>query len=336
MAIRKTLEVLKKIVKKLKLKKICDYLDILIWHFSKENLIMKKYYKNIIKGKDAIIFVGGGLIKYKYQNCYHYINEVTKIAEENQIPTFLNAVGVEGYDEKNVKCKILIKALNRDCVKMITTRDDIDNLKKYIRKEKNIEKVADSAVYANTVFNKEKDKKSNFIGLGICRGNIFLDNNINFNEKQALNLWLDIIKKLDKNNIQYKIYTNGLEADNEFARKVCENLDKEVELLIPDSPEKLVEIISSFKGVIATRLHSCIVAFSLDVPTIGLIWNEKLRMFGESIGYPERFLKKEEFNAEKIVQELLNSINLGYNNLEKEKYKESVKKSLEKFIITYI
>ena len=51
MAIRKTLEVLKKIVKKLKLKKICDYLDILIWHFSKENLIMKKYYKNIIKEK---------------------------------------------------------------------------------------------------------------------------------------------------------------------------------------------------------------------------------------------------------------------------------------------
>ena len=75
----------KKNCKKLKLKNICNLLELKQWYFSKENMVMKQYYVEKIQQSDVIIFAGGGMIKYKYQNCYHYINEVTKVAEKADI-----------------------------------------------------------------------------------------------------------------------------------------------------------------------------------------------------------------------------------------------------------
>ena len=137
-------------------------------------------------------------------------------------------------------------------------------------------------------------------------------------------------------DLPYIIYTNGLKADNEFAKKLCEkyNYNKE-RLILPTSPEELIEVISGFKGAIATRLHSCIVAYSLNVPIIGLVWNKKLKMFGESIQYAERFFEVENFKAKEIIQELKNAINEGYTKISPEDYRRNVKESLKKFIIQY-
>lgn len=41
----------------------------------------------------------------------------------------MNGVGIEGYSETDIRCQRLKKAINQDCFKVITTRDDIDTLK---------------------------------------------------------------------------------------------------------------------------------------------------------------------------------------------------------------
>lgn len=86
----------------------------------------------MLKNSNCIIFVGGRLTKYKYQNFNYYINCVTKVAERDNIPFALNAVGVEGISLKDTKCKLMRNALNMDCVKIITTRDDVNTLLKYV------------------------------------------------------------------------------------------------------------------------------------------------------------------------------------------------------------
>ena len=259
-------------------------------------------------------------------------------AENNNIPVCLNSVGVEGYDENNIKCRVLKKALNRKCIKIKTTRDDIDRLKKYINNKKDIilKKVSDIAVYTNVVYKKEKVKNSNCIGLGVSRGNLFIDNGIKYSEEKLLILWKNIINKLEEKNKNWKIYTNGLEADNIFARKLLERWGySKDKLIIPNSPEELIDSIASFKGIIATRLHSNIIAYSLKIPAIGLVWNEKLKMFGESIKYPERYFEIKDFDANKIIQALEKAIEEGYTNVSLDKYRESVKEELEYFIRTY-
>lgn len=329
--IRKTLSLLKKI----KIEKMYNYFDYITWYFTDECLIYKKKYKEKIVNSDIIIFVGGGIVKYKYQNFYHYINYVIKEAKKKNIPVALNAVGIEGFDNSNIKCKVLKKALNQKNVKMITTRDDLNKLYKYISKNNDIilGQVSDPAVYINEVYEISRNTESEIIGLGVCRGRLFLDNEIDYNETKLLNLWKNIIFKLDENNIKWKIYTNGLDADNQFALKLADELKIEKEkVIIPNTPKELVETISNFEAIINTRLHSSIIAYSLKVPSIGLVWNNKLKMFGDSIGYPERFLSIDEFNPEIIIRKLKVAISENYEKILPEEYRKSIKESLIKFI----
>lgn len=68
----------------------------------------------------------------------------------------------------------------------------------------------------------------------------------------------------------------------------------------PKSVDELVNIISSFDAAVVTRLHSSIIAYSFDIPTIGLVWNNKQLMFGKAIKHSERFI--EESFDEKSLQ----------------------------------
>jgi len=339
--IGKIIEKLISITKLLNLKSIFNYLDLINWYFSEEYMIMKKYYKNKVRSADIIVFVGGGIIKYKYQNFYHYIDYVTKIATESNVPVYLNSVGVEGYDRANVKCRLLKEALNRNCVKGITTRDDIERLTKYIEKNISIGKVADPAVFTREAYSINK-RESEIIGLGVCRKNLFIDNEIQYMGEELIRLWTDIIKKLEDEGVRWRIYTNGLREDNEFAEELCETISRELgincegKMLIPSNDRELIEIIASFKGIIATRLHSSIIAYSLGVPSVGLVWNEKLKFFGETIGYPERFVEVKDFKADLLISKINQAIIEGYNEDLYLEYKNSVKSSLQNFLNEYI
>jgi polysaccharide pyruvyl transferase WcaK-like protein len=92
-----------------------------------------------------------------------------------------------------------------------------------------------------------------------------------------------------KREIKWKIFTNGTHKDYEFAKhillKMCYS-SNQINFLIqrqPKNPKDLVEIISGFKGIISFRLHSHIVAYSLKVPGVGIVWDNKVSFFYSSI-----------------------------------------------------
>ena len=51
-----------------------------------------------------------------------------------------------------------------------------------------------------------------------------------------------------------------------------------------------MRLIASFGSLISYRLHSHIIACSLDIPTVAVQWDRKLPFFFEKIGCPERCL----------------------------------------------
>ena len=321
------IRVLRFIARKIKLKKIFNWLDGIIWNFTDKKEIFKQIYIDKIKNADMIIFAGGGLIKYNYLYTYSAIDFITRYAEKYNKPVYFNSVGVEGYDSSNYKCRILKNAINRNNIKMISTRDDLETLKKYIDNENIIlRRVADPAVYSSMVYNISKKKNSDVIGLCVCRDNLFIDSGINYTRNDLMKLWKEIIRVLDSKGIKWKIYTNGSIADNEFAYKLLSELgieENSQKFELPKDDKQLIEIISGFKGVIATRLHSCIISFSLNVPVVGLVWNNKLKHFGNAIGYSERFIECKNFIAEDIVEKLLTAIDEEYLRTDKS-YKKSV------------
>ncbi len=273
----------------------------------------------LVRLADMIIFDGGGLIKYRQEHFHQYVPALLACAEECGIPVYFNSVGVEGYDAQDERCLGLAQALNYNCVKGITVRDDMETLRRdYLKTDRIFTAAAvDPAIFTPQVYGIQKDDSSHIIGLGVVRSRIFEDYGIpEVTREFQLELWRGIIQQLEHNGYQWKLFVNGLRADYDFAEEILEYLGRTSQAqqyLVPRPIEsrELVETIASFEGVIACRMHANIIAYALGVPSVGLVWNDKMVFWGERIGYPERFLSSGQFEPIRVVQCLMESISDG-------------------------
>ncbi|MGH1609113.1 polysaccharide pyruvyl transferase family protein [Vibrio parahaemolyticus] len=293
----------------------------------------KRDYKNKFNDASAIVFSGGGMIKFKYQDCWAHISALVDTVANKPCPIFFNAVGVEGYDQSNYKCRLLKESLNHSAIKMVTTRDDLSLLNDgyiengYIKTAQ----VADSAVFSSEVYGIQK-KSRDVVGLGLVRARIFKDNGIDLDRTQVIELYASLISGLEARGQSYQLFTNGLKSDVDILEDLETYLGKQLNVIEPQTPRELVELISTFKCTIAARLHACIISYSLTVPVVGLVWNNKVKMFGECIGYPERFFSHQDFDANEIIDRLTLSVTEGYEPNHYERYRETVNTSINKMI----
>ena len=206
----------------------------------------------------AVIFAGGGIVKYKYQEFHIYIDEFTKRADKLGVPVMMNAVGVEGYDENDPECMLLKRALNRDCVKYISTRDDIDTLSgKYCENNQVTELVADPV--CSLSFLKPLRKKPHtgrIIGLGTVRSGLFVDNDIDFTREDMLKFWSLLVREIQKRGMQCRVFCNGTTADMQFLNDLAKYMGlsdtekKELMYERPTSVGQLARYINGFDAVI--------------------------------------------------------------------------------------
>lgn len=293
----------------------------------------KRDYKNKFDDASAIVFAGGGMIKFKYQDCWAHISALVDTVENKSCPVFFNAVGVEGYDQSNYKCRLLKESLNNSAIKMVTTRDDLSVLNDGYIETNHIEtaQVADSAVFSSEVYRVQK-KSQDIVGIGLVRSKIFKDNSIDLDRTEVIELYASLILELENRGQPYQLFTNGLKSDVEILEDLEARLGKSLDVVEPKTPRELVELISTFKCTIAARLHACIISYSLTVPVVGLVWNNKVKMFGDCIGYPERFFSHQDFDAKKIIDRLTLSVTEGYEPEHYEQYRETVNASINKMI----
>lgn len=300
-----------------------------------------RYFRKNIKDADLIIVVGGGLIKYTYQYFYAGISGLMDAAEEYGIPIVFNSVGIEGYDAYNKRCMLLKNALQRRALRYITTRDDIQTLYNcYFDGKPSVPclKVADSAVWASEAYGVTR-KQSNVIGIGVGRGGLFVDNGKNFSEEQFFSVYIQLIDVLSKQGETVELFTNGMDADNSFARQIQDELHNhniDIKLKIPHGPKDMVENIASYKCIIAARLHSCIVAYSLEIPAIGFVWNDKLKLWGENIGAEEFFIEKDSMNIDFIMSKLERLQCFCYSVTDRDIFRNTIKKTIDEIVQQYI
>ncbi len=304
----------------------------------------------LVQAADLIIFDGGGLVKYRQEDFHIYVPALLECAREHDIPVYFNSVGVEGYDAGDERCIRLARSLKYECVKAITVRDDLETLRrKYLNIDSNKAEnphtvytalAVDSAVFTSEVYGIKKEARSRMIGLGIVRSRIFEDYGItDITREFQLELWQGVIRELEARGYQWKFFVNGLKSDYDFAVEVLEYMGRQAQteqFLVsrPAESRELVETIASFEGIIACRMHATIIAYALGVPSIGLVWTDKMVCWGERIGYPERFIKSGQFEPKWIVQCLVESITRGVRPCPKA-LKNSVRKPLRKFVCKY-
>lgn len=280
-----------------------------------------KTARKAISQADVVIFGGAPLFNYKYQRFYLRTIKTLELAQEYNVPVLFSSIGVESFDPENAKSVQLKEALALACVRQITTRDDIDSLRKYVEGAQiPVSLVSDPVVFARSVFDecdtnpvRPVNPQKKTIGLVPTRVGIFHDNGIEFSEADQRHFWLDVIATLKSRGYDYRLFTTGHFSDEVFLDSLVRAGDvpaSKTQVTI-NSPEELIGELSSCDGIIAYRLHASITAFAYKIPSVGLSWNFKVPYFYDSVGYRKRALDPDAWNAPVVVNAIEQALEEG-------------------------
>ena len=243
-----------------------------------------------IKNTDAVIFAGGGIIEYKRYQSYRYIQMIVESARKYRKPVIFNSVGLlDHFNSSDSRAVSLRKCLCSDNVVYIGVRENEAWMREYVNDKKSIHFVCDPACLCSQIYNIKRKKESKIIGIGIIRPNIFKDYGLNISDEQISDIYYDVIKFIKSTDYSYQMFSNG--SSNDLAlvallKKRYPELsdDPGINVIIPEDARSLVEIISNFKIVFASRMHASIISFSLGIPSISLCWADKIDAFYKRTG----------------------------------------------------
>lgn len=257
---------------------------------------------------DLVVFAGGQMFMDTYAL---FLNYCVQRFKGKQTPVLFHACGTGPFYSSRIR-KILADTLASENVSYISCRDDVASVCRLLKeKQKTILDTYDSALSSAGVYGLKKDPDSSTVGLGIMYPNTL-------NTEKVLTFWQNMIRRLDEKSIKWKLFTNGAAGDDAFARKLLSSMPKykgqESIYLAPrdTEPQELVHTISQFSGLISFRLHSHILAASLDIPSVAIVWDHKLPLFFEKIQHPERCFHIGD-PAEQIIAGLEQSMTSGYD-----------------------
>lgn len=294
------------------------------------------HYREQVKDIDCLIFAGGGFIKFKTQGLNYPDEQILKIAQKRQIPVMFNAVGVEGYDESDIRCRQLKKALNFDVVKVITTRDDLSTLQnKYITRDDIItDRVGDTVFWLQECFPDRKDPSAKAIGINLINPDNFITYGGHAEYSQIESFYKDLINELIRQDVDYYLFTNGMKVDHKFGKRLIAQmkLPKDKLLKRPANSKEFLRQMSQFNAILSARMHAGIVAYAMNIPRVGLIWSEKINFFSELIGERATYFNEDEMNAKKIASLLSKADKLESSTKKSKKLKENTLYHLKNFV----
>lgn len=271
-----------------------------------------------VKAAEIIVFPGGGINSMKFNRL---ILDIVKKAQENrERPVFFNAIGLNNRNPNKKNEKLLVEIFNQLNVKQITTRGDIEELKRLAVNNKEFQSkwVFDPALWAGEAYGVTREVGSKLVGVGLIRPEIFMENGCDFSIENVFSMYLSIINELNARKLEWRLFTNGMKRDHRFGKELLKRLNLDVAIYLGEntnSKEQLIERIAQFGGIIATRLHANIIATALDIPSVGLVWNSKLSLFGKLIDCSDRYIEVEKLtDITYIVDKLEQARDEGYNH----------------------
>ena len=298
---------------------------------------LKKYYQEELKNADAIIYALG-MLKFKKQNFSYLFSLINSEATRNNIPVFMDAMSIAKADKTDWRYQQLVKAINLPCTRIITTRDGIDGLNRlntdYITNhEISTNFVGDPALWIPECYNiSPRRKESDVIGINVIREQTYVDYGINFTHVK--DMYISLINELNKHGYKWKLFTNGIKSDIDLAKQIVAhfNLPSTILLPPPGSVEEYLSAITQFQVVFGARLHACITAVALDIPVVGLLWDDKLRYFAKTMKIPTFFCETNELEGKTILKKIQEAMNLKYDKQNINSYKFRTKLEIDNFI----
>ncbi len=290
----------------------------------------------------AVLFVGGGIIKSGHPLGLGYLIQIyVEQAQKFGIPVMFSAVGVEGFTPDDPECGALIHALNLPCVKAVTVRDDPEFFIRHYRENPavSVQKVPCPTCMTKTYFPMGTLSQPKTIGIGTGKPEWFLQRNPGLTEKDLLDVWAAIIAEVERRGYDWQIFSNGLPADQAFGRKLLKRVGKSEDsgaklLPNPRSIHQLLDSFNLFEGIIGSRLHTVIPAYTYGIPTVELVWNDKQLFFARDAGISDRFFEVPQADAVKVVDKLEEAMKNGYpqNEIDPQKTVSALRDFMREYV----
>lgn len=200
-----------------------------------------------------------------------------------------------------------------------------------------VDYVGDPALWSANAFGYTNlDIKHNTrIGVNLIRPNIFESyKEENFSASQMTHLYKEIIEELDARGYDWYFYDNGMDDDHNYGLSLIKVFDLPKEKLLPqlNNAKEYLEMISRFRAVFGARLHACITAVSLGIPVCGMLWDNKLKFFSETMGISQFFSTADELKGRLVVDKIEQSMMFDVNAENLNSYKNKTLVSFESFI----
>ena len=298
----------------------------------------KRKFETVIRNTDAIIFSCGSF-KYTTQKLWAYYTLAVKIANRYGVPVMFSAMNVQAYDEKDYRCRLLGKIINMPNIRVFTTRDGdcgVNRLRSEYRLKDGVDcqSVGDPAFFITEKYDVKKNSMSTTVGINIIYSSVFLKYGGTLSKRRVIKAYVDLLHKLDSKGIRWELFTNGMARDYRTGVRILNEYGNGKHIIrIPKTQNDLLSIISSYKAIFGARLHACIAAYSLNIPFVGVYWDEKLVHFSEITKTRELFVDDQGFCTNDLVTKLANVYNAGYeyDAIVRDYWKEKTQKCLEKF-----
>ncbi len=272
---------------------------------------LKLIDEELIASSDLIFFAGGGLFGLNYMRYFDYMDEITRLADEHGVPVVLSSMGVNNMNATPENEHVLSEMLARKCFRAVSVRENPDLFRRYAAGcDYEIIPVCDPAVWSKYIYHSHLSKlrrpgNETVIGINAVRGGLFGDNGKPWKLGDEMNYFNELKKLLDEAGIDYYFYTNGSFLDNNSLLYYAkENEIPPEKVILPKSTRELVETVYRFSSVAAIRMHSSIISYALDIPSVNLVWNDKIPFFYQNIHYPERAVQFDKWSAKYVFDTL--------------------------------
>ncbi len=277
----------------------------LIWKLGRNyRKRLASYFDLKLEGVDYIVIDGAGLLEYSYNEYHWSLLLVSEYAERHGLEVVYNAIGRAGaFDERDFGSKVLKRAIRSSAVKYVSARDNVDEVQACAGPGHRVKLLADSAFWMKEAYDIDTTVERTKIGIGLIRGNSLQGYGVPFGSKEWTALFADIATELRDRGYEFEFFTNGLPGDVTLGRRVLKKLGLDDSYLVerPVDDRVLVDTINGYQAIITCRMHSSIAAFTMNVPSVILSWNDKVEKLMEIIGYPERAVRQKDFDAKYIV-----------------------------------
>ena len=295
---------------------------LLVWNCKKRKRL-SSYWRQKFANSNIVVIGGGQLLMDNELSFILRVREIVKTAHSLNKKVVFYACGV-GDKWSRLGSHLLAKALLDDNVSWISIRDcgsreTLQSLLPSCKLKLNI--AMDPALFAADTYGINASTESNIIGLGILSPSTLRRRtkgaNNKFSTKNVRQFWINLAKLLTADHQPFAFFTNGRSDDYAFAESIIAELcssdiNQQIVLLEqPDNPRHLVEQIAQFKAIVAHRLHANMIAYSLCIPSIGLVWDTKVAEFGKMTKRENFYLDTDQMDPNIVQQKLYEAISTG-------------------------